>query len=595
VLMARSLEKACSEAPQLHCPHIRSNPYKPERILLIGRFTLIGWIAPKKKVQTPACRCLTDPTVNLFYHSRTNRLLAASRMEAILRRNCIVELQVQHGHAMAGLLGVRSKMILPLGVSLSYVLLDASLAVIAFCVGFLGAYWYFRTHPAPEASTPNPQLEQSDPKKIYEAERTNMAVQQLRDLAANMAQDVGAHNQLVSGISDKLGTISHDNPDHDFLFQDSLQQILTANEKLKTRLDDAERKIEAQSEELKAQQSEARTDSLTKLANRRAFDDSLAVGVSQFQTQGRPLSLLMFDVDHFKKFNDTYGHQAGDEVLRQVAKSLSKSAKSTDLACRYGGEEFALIMPGTVLDQAKVAAERVRKAIESTTVNFEGQSLNVTASIGVAELNANEPAVGLIRRSDEAIYEAKEAGRNRSYWNNGRECLPVNLENQAPAKSKLALSQPVTYQELIDLDGFTHEVQRRVSECHRTGTPLSLICLRITGFQAIESEFGVAASEMLLDYVAQFITGTLRDMDLLARMETGVFAMMLPSATEKDATVVANRIKSALAHCSIPVGIDKLSLVTSHGVAQVKPADEAESLIVRAQEQIGMKLSCASV
>ncbi len=474
-------------------------------------------------------------------------------------------------------------MLLPLGVSIQYMLLDATLALVAFLVGVAGAYWYLRPSGVVQERTDEKSNQQIGEQSTLEAERADMAVQQLKDLASHMASDVGAHNKLVTGITDRLGAIRPESLNATDQVSEALQEILSANEKLQSRLADAENKIQTQAEELKTQQSEARTDSLTKLANRRAFDDCLEKGVARFRKEGRPMCLLLFDVDHFKKFNDTYGHQAGDEVLRQVATTLGKSAKSTDLACRYGGEEFSLVMPNTTIAQARIAAERIREAIQATKVNFEGKILSVTASIGVAEIAKNDDSARLIRRSDEAIYSAKGAGRNCSFWHDGESSLPMDHAGQIKAASeKIAF-----HKQLPDQAVFATELQRRISESHRYGHVLTVMYLKVVGYKALEREFGDAISDLLLDSVSQFVGGTLREMDLLGRTQPGEFVVMLPGSTDREAAVVGNRIQSALAGCSIPLGSTKITLQVSVGVAAVATADDADTFIKRAQEAVG--------
>lgn len=152
------------------------------------------------------------------------------------------------------------------------------------------------------------------------------------------------------------------------------------------------------------------TDALTTLSNRRFFDKQISLTFNKAIATPEPLSLLMLDVDHFKKFNDTYGHQKGDEVLRQVAKRLLSESRKGDLVCRYGGEEFAIILKHTRENDAKELAERLRYAIKSEPIEAE----NLTVSIGVASLddgkflNPNE----FCRAADAALYTAKAQGRN---------------------------------------------------------------------------------------------------------------------------------------------------------------------------------------
>ncbi|HEX8235699.1 MAG TPA: sensor domain-containing diguanylate cyclase [Abditibacteriaceae bacterium] len=152
------------------------------------------------------------------------------------------------------------------------------------------------------------------------------------------------------------------------------------------------------------------TDELTSLLNRRAFDERLAHEIKRATRYKKPLSLILLDVDHFKSYNDSYGHPAGDYLLKQVAQLLKKQARETDFAARYGGEEFAVILPDTDEAGALVLAERLRSSIE-TTMQIKRA---VTASFGTASLQTNIcDSAALISAADSALYHSKQHGRNR--------------------------------------------------------------------------------------------------------------------------------------------------------------------------------------
>jgi len=178
----------------------------------------------------------------------------------------------------------------------------------------------------------------------------------------------------------------------------------------------AERKIVE--EELRALQTQLREqatrDPLTGLYNRRYLDETLRRELDRAGREGHPLSILMVDVDHFKRLNDTYGHPAGDEVLRTLGRLLQHHARSSDIPCRYGGEEFVVVLPDMPLEAARKRAERVRQDFADLRIAFGGAELVATLSIGVSSYPGHgNTADELIRAADLALYEAKQSGRNR--------------------------------------------------------------------------------------------------------------------------------------------------------------------------------------
>lgn len=161
--------------------------------------------------------------------------------------------------------------------------------------------------------------------------------------------------------------------------------------------------------------SEALTDPLTSLANRRAFSEQLSDGMAHAAADNIPLCLLILDIDHFKTFNDTYGHQLGDEVIRLVAGCMSANTKGRDTAARYGGEEFAIILPETSLPDAEIVADQIRVVVAGQRIVRKASRRtlgSVTLSIGVSQYRLGETEDDLVGRADAALYTAKRAGRN---------------------------------------------------------------------------------------------------------------------------------------------------------------------------------------
>lgn len=194
------------------------------------------------------------------------------------------------------------------------------------------------------------------------------------------------------------------------------RRMQETNRKLEGKLEESKQDISLLQKDLDDARRASLVDPLTKVANRKGFDDRLMQEVRAASEQNRALSLAIMDIDHFKRFNDTFGHQTGDQVLRLVAMTVKSSIKGSDLVARYGGEEFAAILPHTGLDGAKAVAENIRKAVHAKQLLKRSTNENLgrlTISIGVAQWRSGEDASRLIERADECLYGAKRAGRNR--------------------------------------------------------------------------------------------------------------------------------------------------------------------------------------
>jgi diguanylate cyclase len=188
------------------------------------------------------------------------------------------------------------------------------------------------------------------------------------------------------------------------------------NRQFETQLEASQIQIQMLQTNLDAVYLESRSDSLTSLANRKMFDQCFAGAATQAKTTGEPVSLLMCDIDHFKHFNDTYGHTIGDDILRLIASAIKQLIRKTDVAARYGGEEFAVIMANTALPTAMEVAERIRTSVMGRDVSIRstGKSLGrVTISIGAAQLLPTEEPLAWLDRADSHLYAAKRNGRNK--------------------------------------------------------------------------------------------------------------------------------------------------------------------------------------
>lgn len=194
------------------------------------------------------------------------------------------------------------------------------------------------------------------------------------------------------------------------------RRMQDANQQLEGKLESSRDDIAGLQRDLDEVRRESLLDPLTKIFNRKCFDDGLTKALEDADRSGDAFCLLLLDIDHFKSFNDTWGHQTGDQVLRLVAMTLKSNIKGKDLAARYGGEEFAAILPATDLEGAAAVADNIRRAIQAKELlkRSTNEKLGrITASFGVALYHSGDTAGSIIDRADRCLYAAKHAGRNR--------------------------------------------------------------------------------------------------------------------------------------------------------------------------------------
>lgn len=266
------------------------------------------------------------------------------------------------------------------------------------------------------------ELQQATPQRRPEIRNL---VQEILDVATRMDGDVSRHTNRLSEVNQGIQQSQAEQPS---AIVSLTGQLLDANLKLRGELQAARKELNSKQRELEVFVTEARTDTLTGLRNRRSFDEELGRNFAQRQRQSVTFSLIVIDIDYFKKFNDDYGHLSGDLVLRSVAQVLTATLREMDVVCRYGGEEFTVICPGSKLHEAVVGAERVRQAVAAKTVSLKEGNVTVTISLGVAEVLGTESPDDLMQRADEALYAAKHAGRNCVRLHDGRECQTAPAE-----------------------------------------------------------------------------------------------------------------------------------------------------------------------
>ncbi len=231
-------------------------------------------------------------------------------------------------------------------------------------------------------------------------------------------RDAGDYGRALSRASGELG--GDHSPAELRGLVDTLINATRTMEARTATLEDELQRSSQQVNHLKSQLDDVRkeslTDSLTAIANRKAFDTELLSAIAESHETGDTVALLMLDIDNFKNFNDTWGHQTGDQVLRLVAQCMSENVKGRDTVARFGGEEFAIILKRTSLDNATNVADQIRGYVESKKLvkKSTGDILGtITISIGVAKLSESDTPTSLIQRADACLYRAKRTGRNR--------------------------------------------------------------------------------------------------------------------------------------------------------------------------------------
>jgi len=450
-----------------------------------------------------------------------------------------------------------------------------------------------------------------DDAEARQARQAREVLAGLHELAARVAADVGEHSNRVEEINEELSSGQSCRTDD---VMRAVTQLIAANNQMQQRLASSETRLQEQARLIETHAAEARTDPLTGLANRRALDDELSRCFAAFQRSGLVFSLIMLDVDHFKRFNDTQGHQAGDEVLRGMARILRRYAREMDLVARYGGEEFAVVLPGINAKDAAASAQRIRAAIDATHICFQSADLHVTASLGIAEVVPGEDVATLIQRADAALYASKKAGRNRVHRHDGHHIQSVNAAPETPAPANLlaaakdpappetprpapappsapATSSPAEVARVFRA-GLCNRTElciilaRRMSERGRNGPPVSVLLIRIDGFAEIVARRGSRAANMAMRAAGQFLAAAVRDMDLVALYDEATFAVLLPSTTLMHVAGVAERLREAVARTALTMDNAPLRFTLSLGYAEACEGDDTKRLLLHAEEAL---------
>lgn len=279
-----------------------------------------------------------------------------------------------------------------------------------------------RTHVSPEDAKRLYDLFISPTRLSDQAEKVSNEVGDEVKEIVSMLKEAALANSVygdsLDGIGNELDNVETTS-DLKVIVQrltEETRQMAESSHELQQQLEESSKQITELNANLEAIREESITDQLTRLPNRKHFDEKLLTEIQKSQETGTPLCLLLVDIDHFKNFNDTYGHQTGDQVLRLVANTLKAGVKGRDLPARYGGEEFCIILPETNLKNAVIVANQVRTAVMNRELIKKSTNLSlgrITISVGVGQYRIGESPESLIHRADACLYAAKAAGRNQ--------------------------------------------------------------------------------------------------------------------------------------------------------------------------------------
>ena len=484
-----------------------------------------------------------------------------------------------------------------------FVVIDLLYALVTMALG-AAAGWWLCSRSKPRAA---------EAAHDAEARRAHEVLVCLQKLASSVATELGEHSTRVEEINEELVSTNIQEPTK---IVNVVAKLVDANKSMQGRLDQAEDRLREQARLAESQAVEARTDALTLVGNRRAFDTEIARLWEEFQRSGENFILAMIDLDRFKKINDTYGHQGGDEVLRGVGRVLRRTLRETDVVARYGGEEFAVIFSKTSIADAQQTAARIRKAVERAVFPFEKLNLQVTVSIGLSQTLTGTEVADVVKRADEGLYVSKSAGRNCVHWHDGQRILPIGVHGELidpdavvppaplaqppepvkPEPVKPEAVKPVSPRpdplpidvptELLNRTAFCQQVRSRVAEWNRGGPVFSLVLIEIDQCEETTRRYGSQARDMEMALLTRLVLATVREMDMVAHYSSSCIACLLPNARLPDAIRVAERIRETALHQAVPVAEGSLKFTVSIGAIELSKRDDMVSLFRRAESAL---------
>ena len=430
----------------------------------------------------------------------------------------------------------------------------------------------------------------------------------LETLAAELIRDVEGHGRRLQHATNGIQDESQQNLTN---VNGAVTKILDATEDIQRRVATTEMRIAEQAENVQMQAILSHTDLLTSLPNRRAFDAELQRVASSAKSRAPLCTVLFVDLDKFAQVNTEYGHEGGDVILRQAGATIKSLLRGKDLVARYGGDTFAVLLSNTTLHDALPMAEKIRKQLEKKQFSHGSRPLQITASVGVAQLNQDEMMDSDLARPAEALQAAISGGGNICYRHDGQACFPVSsafaaLDESAPESTSLAslwrdssipgVENPA--EELADskasakrdgdaaLSGrslFAANLNRRLSEWKRGGHAISVGVVQIDQMEELVGRFGAQGEAFIRQVMARLLEAATRDMDERCEFEDGLFALMLPGTDEANALAVADRLRSQVRQCKVRMGNDLWDLTASIGLAHCTVASRVMDIMQSAE------------
>jgi len=421
-------------------------------------------------------------------------------------------------------------------------------------------------------------------------------------LATELAGEVKGHGQRLQQIT---GNLEHEPEKSAAGVADAVSQILDATNDVQRRITATEERIDSQAETIHMQAILTHADLLTSLPNRRALEAEMATAADQMTNRSPLCTLMLIDLDAFANVNSDYGHQGGDVILRQAAGKIKQLIRGRDMVARYGGDMFAVLLNQTTLHDALPIAERVRKMLEDAQFSHGTHPLRVTASIGIAQLQADEMRGPVVSRVEQALAAAQDAGGNVCFRHDGQECFPVSsafqTKQKESAEDSFSLASlwrdstlgdqpesetPAVLEEDPSLTGrslFAANLSRRLSEWKRGGAGVSVAVMRVDQMDELVDRFGEQGRNFLRQVLGRLLEATTRDMDDRCEFEDGLFAMILPGADKSNALAVAERLRSQVRQCKVRMGRDLWDLTASIGMAHCTVAARVMDIMQSAE------------